>query len=187
MPHVNLMPSHQRRAIMWRIKTVTGTIIESSRFTNKPMHWHERPVCNERCELWLATSHEDEHGFVIYTKLIPARRTHCVTLVLGGSTVLGLYNATTGASANYVRQDPPFLIKGLDILVLAVWAIVGCICAAMGWLVLSEVLGGALAYLLLAIACRAVYRKRLREFVDDAVNELHLMRVVRPIRRAQGH
>jgi len=170
---------------MWRIKTVTGTIIESSRFTNKPLHWHERPVCNERRELWLATSHEDECGFVIHTKLMPARKTHCVTLVLAGSTVLGLYNATTGANANYVRQDPPFLTKGLDILILAAWAIVGCICAAMGWLSLSPVLCAALAYLFLAIVCRAIYRKRLREFVDEAVNELHLMRVVRPIRRVE--
>jgi hypothetical protein len=24
---------------MWRIKTVTGTIIELSRFTDKPMRW----------------------------------------------------------------------------------------------------------------------------------------------------
>jgi len=171
---------------MWRIKTVTGTIIESSRFIHKPMHWHERPVCNERRELWLTTSHEDERGFVIHTKLMPARKTHFVTLVLAGSTVLGLYNATTGASANYVRQDPPFLTKGLDILVLTFWAIVGCVCGAMGWLGLDQILGGAVAYLLLAIACRAVCRKRLREFVDEAVNELHLMRVVRPIRRVQG-
>jgi hypothetical protein len=172
---------------MWRIKTITGTIIESSRFINKPMHWHERPVCNERRELWLATSHEDERGFVIHTKLMPARKTHCVTLVLAGATVLGMYNATTGASANYVRQDPPFLTKGLDLLVLGVWSIAGCVCAAMGWLSLSHVLGAALAYLLLAVVCRAVYRRRLREFVDEAVNELHVMRVVRPIRRAQGH
>ena len=110
---------------MWRIKTITGTIIESSRFTSKPMHWHERPVCNERRELWL------------------------------------------------------------DMLVLAVWAIVGCICAAVGWLGLSQMLGGALAYLFLAIACRGVYRKRLRKFVDDALNELSLMRVVRPLRKMQ--
>jgi hypothetical protein len=180
--HVNLKPFHQRRAAMWRIKTITGTIIESSRFTNKPMHWHERPVCNERRELWLATTCEDERGFVIHTTLMPARKTHCVTLVLAGSTALGLYNATTGASANYVRQDPPFLTKGLDILVLAFWIIVACTCVAMGWLGLPEVLCGALAYLFLAIACRAVYRKRLRDFVDDALNELHVMQVVRPLR-----
>jgi hypothetical protein len=169
---------------MWRIKTITGTIIESSRFIHQPMHWHERPVCNERRELWLATSHEDERGFVIHTKLMPARKTHCVTLVLAGSTVLGLYNATTGASANYVRQDPPFLTRGLDLVVLAVWTIVGCIGAALGWLSLFHVPGGVLAYLFLVIACRAVRRKRLREFVDEAVNELHVMRVVRPIRSA---
>lgn len=170
---------------MWRIKTVTGTIIESSRFTNKPMHWHERPVCNERRELWVATSHEDERGFVIHTKLMPARKTHCVTLVLAGSTVLGLYNATTGASANYIREDPPFLTKGLDLLVLTAWSLIGLICASMAWLGMAQVLGGALAYLFVAVACRAARRNRFRNLVDEAVNELHLMRVVRPLHRVQ--
>lgn len=170
---------------MWRIKTITGTIIESSRFTNTPMHWHERHVCNERRELWLATSHEDERGFVIHTKLMPARKTHCVTLVLAGSTVLGLYNSTTGVSANYIGEDPPFLTKGLDLLVLGPCSLVGLICAAMGWLSLSQVLGGALSYLFLAVAGRALHRKRLRNLVDEALNELHLMCVVRPLRRTQ--
>lgn len=170
---------------MWQIKTVTGTIIESSRFINKPMHWHERPVCNDRRELWLATSHEDERGFVIHTKLMPARKTHCVTLVLAGSTVLGLYNATTGASANYIREDPPFLTKGLDLLVLAAWSLIGLICAAMAWLGMAQVFCGAVAYLFLAAAWRGMRRKRLRNLTDEVVNELHLMRVVRPLRRVE--
>jgi len=169
---------------MWRIKTFTGTVIEVHRFIDKPVHWHERPVCNERRELWLATGHEDEYRFVIHTKLMPARKTHCVTLVLAGSTVLGLYNATTGTNANYVREDPPFLTKGMDILVMLTLIIVGSIGAALGWLSALQTIGGAVAYLIFAMLCRAVRRKRLRGFVDEALNELHLMRVVRPIRRA---
>lgn len=39
-----------------------------------------------------------------------------MTPVLGGSRVLGLYNATTGTNANYVREDPPYLPRGLDIV-----------------------------------------------------------------------
>lgn len=73
---------------MWRIKTITGTTIESSRFTSKPMHWHERTVCNERRELWLANCHENERDFVIDTKLMPTKRTHCMRLGLAGSTLL---------------------------------------------------------------------------------------------------
>jgi hypothetical protein len=169
---------------MWRIKTITGTIIESSRFTNKPMHWHERPVCNERRELWLATSLEDEHGFVLHTKLMPARKTHCVTLVLAGIKVLGLYNATTGTSANYVREDPPFLTRGLDILVTALLILCGLVgmalCHLNGWLVLTSLL----AYGAFSVAYRAVARKRLRNTVDDVLNELQVRRVVRPIRSA---
>jgi uncharacterized membrane-anchored protein len=30
--------------------------------------------------------------------------------------VLSLYNATTGMSANYVREDPPYLTRGMDIV-----------------------------------------------------------------------
>jgi hypothetical protein len=168
---------------MWRIKTFTGTVIEAHRFIDKPMHWHERPVCNERRELWLATGHEDEYKFVIHTKLMPARKTHCVTLVLAGSTVLGLYNATTGINANYVREDPPFLTKGNDIFVMLALIGVGGIGTALGWLSVVQALGGAMAYQIFAMLSRAVHRKRLRSFVDEALNELHLIRVVRPIRR----
>lgn len=170
---------------MWRIKTITGTIIETSRFTDKPMHLHKRPVCNERRELSLATTREDEHGFVLHTKLMPARKSHCVTLVLAfrrcwARTTRPLAPART----MFVKIHPS--TRGLDILVLAVWGIVGW---PMGWLGLSHVLSGALAYMFMAIACRAVFRKRLRELVDEAVNELHLMRVIRPIRAVErgGH
>lgn len=169
---------------MWRITTITGTIIESSRFIHKPMHWHERPVCNERRELWLATSHEDERGFIIHTKLMPARKTHCVTLVLAGSTVLGLYNATTGSHANYVHEDPPHLTRSLDILTAASLMLGGLIAIAPGclngWLVLT----GIPAYFVFAVACRAIARRRLRNTVDDVLNELQTRQIVRPIRLA---
>jgi hypothetical protein len=56
VPHVNLMPSHQRRATMWQVE------IESGRSIKKSMHRHERLVFNERRELRLAASHEDEQG-----------------------------------------------------------------------------------------------------------------------------
>lgn len=91
----------------------TGTVLEVHRFTNTRGRTSERPICRERRELWLGTGQDDECKFVIYSKLMPARKTHCVTLVLAGSTVLGLYNATTGTNANYVREDTPYLTRGM--------------------------------------------------------------------------
>lgn len=104
---------------MWRITTFTGTVLEVHRFINTRSRRFERPVCRERRELWLGTGQDDEYKFVIHTKLMPARKTHCVTLVLVGMTVLGLSNATTGTNANYLREDPPYLTRRLDILIVS--------------------------------------------------------------------
>lgn len=172
---------------MWRIKTFTGTVIEVQRFIDRPMHWYERPVCNERRELWLATSHDDEYKWVIHSKLMPARKDHRVTLLLVRGSVVGLYNATTGTSANYVREDPPFLTRGTDVLWMLALLVAGSAGAAMGWNSVQQVLGVALAYPLLSTLCRAVYRKRLQSVIGYTLNELQIMRVVRPMRRAQGH
>ena len=56
---------------------------------------------------------------------MPARKTHCVTLVLAGWSVLGLYNVTTGTQVNYVREDPPYLTRGADILAVALLVLGG--------------------------------------------------------------
>jgi hypothetical protein len=127
---------------MWRITTFTGTVLEVHRCINTRSRRFERPVCRERRELWLGIGQNDEYQFIIHTKLMPARKTHCVTLVLTGMTVLGLYNATTGANANYVREDPPYLTRRLDILAIALLMPCGLagmvLCHLSGWLVLTE-------------------------------------------------
>lgn len=140
---------------MWRITTFTGTVLEVHRFINTRSRKFERSVCPERRELWLGTGQDDEYKFAMHTKLMPVRKTHCVTLVLAGMTVLCLYNATTGTSANYIREDPPYLTRGLDALAIALLALCGLIGMALshlsGWLILTSVP----AYLASAIICRA--------------------------------
>ena len=109
---------------MWRITTFTATVLEVHRFINTASRKRERPVCRERRELWLGIG-DDEYKFTIHSKLMPAKKTHCVTLVLARSNVLGLYNATTGANANYVREDPPYLTRGLDIVAVLLLILCG--------------------------------------------------------------
>jgi hypothetical protein len=167
---------------MWRFTTYTGTVIEAQRYINKPMHWHERPVCHERRELWVSNGSGDQRKWVIHSKLMPARRDHQVTLLLVGPWVIGLFNATAHTSANYVREDPPFLLRGVDALV--VLALMATACVLLGWLGLILALPGALAYLVGVAMFRAVHRWRMARVVDEALNELELMLVVRPMRHA---
>lgn len=168
---------------MWRITTFTGTVLEVHRFINTESRRWERPVCSERRELWLGMG-QDEYKFTIHTKLMPARKTHCVTLVLAGWAVLGLYNATTGTQANYLREDPPYLTRGADILAAGLLALGGLLGTTLGHVDGGMAVASIPAYLATAIACRYVRRRRLRKTVDGVLNELQVMRVVRPIRSA---
>jgi len=170
---------------MWRITTFTGTVIEVQRFINKPMRWHERPVCGERRELWLSVHHQDEYKWVIHSKVMPARHDHHVTLLLAGAAVVGLYNASTGTSVNYVREDPPFLTRGVDVLRVLALIAAGGAGAVMGWISLLHALGAVVAYPVLTPLWRLVQRRRLQSVVDETLNELQIMRVVRPLRRTQ--
>lgn len=173
---------------MWRITTFTGTVIEVQRYINKPMRWHERPVCGERRELWLGSRHhEDEYKWVIHSKVMPARRDHYVTLVHAGPAVVGLYNATTGSSVNYVREDPPFLTRGVDVLRVLALIAAGGLGMAWGWVSPLHAFGAVLAYPIFAPLCRLVQRRRLQSVVDETLNELQIMRVVRPLRRTQEY
>jgi hypothetical protein len=167
---------------MWRFTTYTGTVIEVQRYINKPMRWHERPVCNERRELWVSNGTGDQRKWVIHSKLMPARRDHQVTLLLVGPWVIGLFNATAHTSVNYVREDPQFLLRGMDALV--VLALMAAACALLGWLGLILVLPCSSAYLVGVAMFRAVHRWRMARVVDEALNELELMLVVRPMRHA---
>jgi hypothetical protein len=167
---------------MWRFSTYTGTVIEVQRYINKPMRWHERPACHERRELWVSNGSGDQRKWVIHTKLMPARRDHQVTLLLVGPWVIGLFNATAHTSANYVREDPPFLLRGVDAVV--VLTLLAAACALLGWLGLVLALPGSSAYPVAIAMFRAVYRWRMARVVDEALNELELMLVVRPMRQA---
>lgn len=171
-----------------RFTTFTGTVIEVQRFINVPMRWGERYVCRERRELWLSDSssgqgYEEQSKWVIHTKVLPARRDHRVVLLLAGSWVLGLYNDTTGACVNFVRADPPFLTRGVDVAVILALGIASAL--ARGWPGLLLTVPEAMAYLIGIAVIRGVNRWRLQRLVDDALNELELKAVLRPLRRIE--
>jgi len=44
---------------MWRITTSTATVMEVHRFINTASRTWERPVCQERRELWLGTGNDE--------------------------------------------------------------------------------------------------------------------------------
>lgn len=165
---------------MWRITTFTGTVLEVHRFINTESRRWERPVCSERRELWLGTG-QDEYKFTIHTKLMPTRKTHCVTLVLAGWSVpgplqrdhrhAGQLPARRPAVSDPWRRHPRRCVAGAGRLVRH----------GLGACRWRDSCGKQLAA---AVACRYVRRKRLRKTMDDVLNELHVMRVVRPIRSA---
>jgi hypothetical protein len=107
-----------------------------------------------------------------------------VTLLLVGPWVIGLFNATAHTSANYVREDPPFLLRGVDALVAL--PLMATACAQLGWLGLTLALPCASAYLVGVAMFRAVHRRRMARVVDEALNELELMLVVRPMRQVRS-
>lgn len=163
---------------MWHITTFSGTVLEIQRFINTESQRAEHCYCNERRELWLSSGPNDERKFIIHTQVMPARKTHSVTLLVADAVVLALYNETTGASVNYMREDPPHLLHGRDIWIVAL------IIAAAVFSILHPGLAviGVPAYLIGIVSWRAIQRQRLRVLIDRLLNELQQRQVVRPLR-----
>jgi len=63
-------------------------------------------------------------------------------------------------------------------------ALMATACALLGWLGLVQALAGASAYLVGIAMFRAMHRWRMARVVDEALNELELTLVVRPMRQA---
>jgi hypothetical protein len=152
------------------LTVVTGTILETQRFINVPMRIGERYLARERREVWLRETDGQERKWVIHSRALPARRGHRVVLLLRGDWVVGLFNSSTGVVTNYPRIDPPFLLLGLDLLVLLALAIglpVWLRDAGFALLLPSVVL-----YLIFAVSVRVVWRWLLRRQVDNALAEI---------------
>lgn len=152
------------------LTVVSGTIVETQRFINVPLRMWERYLARERREVWLREADGQERKWVIHTRVLPARRGHRVVLLLWGDWVVGLFNATTGADVNHARTDPPFLLRGFDLL--AGLALAVGLPAWLGDGGFALLLPVVALYLISAVSARALSRWRLRCQVDKTLAEL---------------
>ncbi|WP_341892591.1 hypothetical protein [Variovorax sp. YR752] len=159
------MPKHE---------LIRGRIVDLRRHTNVHLYHRRPPGPSDRYELWLRDDTGQEVQFTIYTRTMPARRGHEVTVIesVGGGppTVVALINWTTLEAANYVEIDPPRLLRGWDLgalVLLSMGAVWGVGNAAPG---VAVAVGGA--WLLVAGAVRAVWRSVVARQVDVTITRV---------------
>lgn len=154
---------------------VMGTVIEEHRYINVPLRWCEQYPARERREFWLARSDHrgQEVKLTVHSAWMPARPGHEVCVLLHNDDVVGLANMDTGRQINFVRADPPLLVRRCDVVVTLGTLVAGFVAMA-AW----DARG-----LLLTIPCAALYlsgctlkrlmsRWTLRRQVGHAIAEM---------------
>jgi hypothetical protein len=139
---------------MPHLQVTHGQIVDLRRHTNVHLYWRGRYGPAERYELWLRDPAGREHQFTIHTRTLPARRGHEVTPLADALAVYGIVNWSTGIRVNYLRIDPPPLLRLHDLwappaLLIALLSRLGNV----GLLILPLT---ALSYLLAAVMVRYV-------------------------------
>jgi hypothetical protein len=147
---------------------VTGELTEVQRYINVPMRWCEQYPSRERREFWIAADSGNDVKLTVHSRVMPARRGHRVNVLTLGDMVVGLANLTTGRQVNFVRADPPLLVRRCD--GLAAWGILGGgIAVAVAWDERSLLFAvpAVLLYLPLLALGRFLMRGRLWMQVDS--------------------
>jgi hypothetical protein len=147
-----------------------GHIVDLRRHINVHLHWRGRYGPAERYELWLRNPAECEHQFTIHTRTMPARRGHEVTLLADAHAVRGIVNWSTGKSVNYLRIDPPPLLRLRDLWVLA--AVLIALVTWLGDIGLLILPPAVLSYLLTAVMIRYAIRRRRAAAIQRALREV---------------
>jgi hypothetical protein len=157
--------------VMSELQVIHGRIVDLRRYINAHVYWRRPPGPTERYELWIRQRDGREFKVTIQTQTMPARPGHVVSVIVktnGTSAhVLGLYNASTMDAANYMRTDPPPLLRIWEFVVLPIVVIV-----MAAWL---EDVGmvlfvpAALAYFLVAAISRLMDRGLWALRVDRAL------------------
>ena len=169
---------------MYDIETFTGRIIELRRFMNRRPRIAEHDPARERWEMWLAAPGGSEHKFVVRSHSMPARVGHAIHLLHVGGVAVGLYNLDTGRRENFIRADPPLLLRNIDGAVVPG----GCF-LALALLVAGMPLGTTivialvLLYFPLVVPARYVGRTSLQRQVDAELEQIQADHVIRPFRR----
>jgi hypothetical protein len=158
---------------------VAGELIEVQRYINVPMRWCEQYPARERRELWVNRSdaHRGEIKLVVHSRAMPARRGHQVCVLLRGGTVVGLVNLTTRRTVNFVRADPPLLVRRCDGLAAFLLLGAGAMLSLAGespalWLLLPLALLYPPVRALGRLLSRVWMRRRVDRGLDIAMDEL---------------
>ncbi len=169
---------------MRKFWTVSGQLVEVQRYINVPMRWCEQYPARERRELWLSTTSGHDIKLVVHSREMPARCGHQVTALLLGERLVGLYNASTGKQANFVRADPPLLWRRCDaavVVALLVASIVAFVFTAWPALLISLPL--TLLYPPLVVTARLTWRCRTRVQIDRALDFVKSLEATQSILR----
>ena len=154
------------------LQVVHGRIVDLRRYTNVHLYYGRRPFGpTDRYELWIKPYDGVERKFTIYTRTMPARREHEVSLIVTAHKVpqvQGLTNWSTVDGVNYARTDALPLVRVRDFVVLpAAFLAVAILCGDIGMVLFVP---AAVAYLLAACLGRALARARRAAQVDRAID-----------------
>lgn len=157
---------------MSHLDYLVGELTELQRYINVPLRWCEQYPARERREFWLTRldGRRDEIKLVVHARSMPARRGHQVCVLLQRGTVLGMANLTTGHRINFVRADPPLLLRRCDALaaiaLLLAGALLGTVSDAPGfWLSLPL----AVLYPPVRALGRLLWRTGMQRKVDQGL------------------
>ena len=139
--------------------------------SNALVYWQRPPGPTDRYEIWIRQEDGRECKFTIYTCTMPTRRGHLVSVIvkIGAKPpqVVGLFNASTMDAVNYMRTDPPPLLRVWEFVALPVAFAV--MAAGVGDLGIALFVPVAVAYLLIVSFSRAIDRMLWAKRVDRAL------------------
>jgi hypothetical protein len=149
-----------------------GRIVELRRHTNTHLLRNQGSGPTDRYELWLKLPRGRERKFTIHTMTMPARSGHEVSLIEApaqsarrATQVLGLVNWTAQDAVNYLRSDPPGLLRGRDFVA----ALAAAILAAGASGEAGAALATPVVWLLIAVVVRAGVRGSKAREIDDLI------------------
>jgi hypothetical protein len=155
------------------LHAIRGCIVDLRRYTNVHLYWRHPPGPTDRYELWLRQDDGNERKFTIHTRTMPARCRHRVSMIVKMDTnplqVLGLFNGDTREAVNYMRSDPPSVLRVSDFIVLVLaFAVMAAKFGDVGMLLFVP---GALTYLLVAAFGRAIGQALWAKQVDCVISQ----------------
>jgi hypothetical protein len=153
------------------LHAIRGCIVDLRRYTNVHLYWRRPPGPTDRYELWLRQDDGIERKLTIHTRSMPARCGHRVSVIVKMDTnplqVFGLFNGKTREAVNYMRSDPPSVLRVGDFIALALAFV--AMAAKFGDVGVVLFVPGALTYLLVAAFGRAVGQALWAKQVDYVI------------------